>query len=88
MIAEENARLTHINQGSLVQAITGLTQVLSVGLNRPPLYPSRFNTTPHPVVYEDELVHPLYHSATTHAYGVDGFAATGNHEAGAATENH
>lgn len=40
------------------------------------------------MVSEDELVHPLYHSATTHAYGVDGFAATGNHEAGAATGNH
>lgn len=80
--------MTHINQGSLVQAISGLTQVLSAGFHRSTLYQSRFNSTPHPMVSEDELVHPLYHSATTHAYGVDGFAATGNHEAGAATGNH
>ncbi len=32
MLVQENARLTHINQSMLVQAITGLTQVLSIGL--------------------------------------------------------
>ena len=32
MLVQENARLTHMNQSMLVQAITGLTQVLSIGL--------------------------------------------------------
>jgi hypothetical protein len=74
MIAQENTCLTHINQGSLVQAITGLTQVLSVGLRRPPAYPSRANTSSYPTMYEAELVHPLYQAATTHAYGVESVA--------------
>lgn len=37
LIAQENVRLTHANQSSLVQAITSLTNVLSLGL-RPPVY--------------------------------------------------
>ena len=32
MLVQENARLTHMNQSMLVQTITGLTQVLSIGL--------------------------------------------------------
>jgi hypothetical protein len=41
LIQQENVRMTHMNQSSLVQAITGLTQVLGVGLSRPPTYPPR-----------------------------------------------
>jgi hypothetical protein len=62
LIQQENVRMTHMNQSSLVQAITGLTQVLGVGLSRPTIYDS------HPI-------HPQYQSYgsanhASYAYGM------------------
>ena len=81
LIQQENVRMTHINQSSLVQAITGLTQVLGVSLSRPPTYPPRPIPTIHePTMYDSHPIHPLYQSygPTNHASYAYGMPSNAN----------
>ena len=76
LVIQENARLTHANQGNLVQAIAGLTQVLSATLQSPS-FPIRSNHPPYGQIHHPHLSYgasPNYSSTANHqgplAYGV------------------